>query len=63
MIIEVYQHKSISDTCTAAERLLSYTTTQYTQLYAQQLYSHQSATHSQTSEEILWQLFLSCPVG
>jgi hypothetical protein len=48
---------------TTVEWLLSYTTSHYVQLYVLLLYSHQSATHLQISQEIPWQLILSCPVG
>ena len=48
---------------TTVLRLLSYTTSQYAQLYVLLLYSHQSATHSQTSREISRQVIRSCPLG
>ena len=48
--------------CIAAERLLSYTTSQYAQLYVLLLYTQRPATHLWTSEEISWWLFNSCPV-
>ena len=47
----------------AVEWLLSYTTSQYAQLYVLLLYSRQSANHPQTSEGISWQLIRSYSVG